>query len=600
MIESATPETKSAAKIKTHHNVGGLPKDLAFKLIEPLRYLFKDEARAVGTELGLPDEIVWRDPFPGPGLSVRVLGEVTDERLAVLREADAIFVEEIKAAGLYRGLGQVFAVLTDSRSTGVQGDYRTYGHVVALRAITTDDFMTADWARLPYEVLAGSSQPHRQRGAGGQPGGATTSPRSRRRPSSGSSAAFVAGAPAPASPGRLGRDDRRAGMKVLIVGSGAREHALAWCAARSPRVDAVVTAPGNAGTAALGENVPVDPLDLPALVAVARRVAPDLTVVGADDPLAAGAIDALQAAGLRAFGPTRAAAEIESSKVWSKGFMRRHGVPTAPFEVFDDAGAAHRFLDGNPWEGRLVVKADGLTRGKGVIVPDSLAEAHAALAAVMEQRAYGPGGSRVVIERRLEGPEASVFALCDGETAIPFGAARDHKRIFDGDRGPNTGGMGAYSPTRLVPAAAAGRGDGPRRPPGGGRPGRRGAPLHRLPLRRDHAHRRRAAGDRVQRPLRRPRGAGGAAPAGERPDRAARAGGRRAPGRGRGRRAGGTGRPAPSASPRPATRTRCGTASPCPAWKTSRHRRTPVRGARLPRRDGAPGRGVAHPAAGAS
>jgi GMP synthase (glutamine-hydrolysing) len=154
VIESATPETKAAAKIKTHHNVGGLPPGLAFKLIEPLRYLFKDEARAVGTELGLPDEIVWRDPFPGPGLAVRVLGEVTDEKLAVLREADAIFVEEVKAAGLYRSLGQVFAVLTDSRSTGVQGDYRTYGHVVALRAITTDDYMTADWARLPYEVLA--------------------------------------------------------------------------------------------------------------------------------------------------------------------------------------------------------------------------------------------------------------------------------------------------------------------------------------------------------------------------------------------------------------------------------------------------------------
>jgi phosphoribosylamine--glycine ligase len=240
-------------------------------------------------------------------------------------------------------------------------------------------------------------------------------------------------------------------MKVLVVGSGAREHVLSWCAARSPRVEAVVTAPGNPGTAALGENVPVDPLDLPALVEVARRVAPDLAIVGSDDPLAAGAIDALQSAGVRAFGPTRAAAEIESSKVWSKWFMRRHGVPTAPFEVFGDAGAAHRFLDQNPWEGRLVVKADGLTRGKGVLVPDSLAEAHDALAAVMEQRAFGPGGDRVVIERRLEGPEASVFALCDGETAIPFGVARDHKRIFDGDRGPNTGGMGAYSPTRLVP-----------------------------------------------------------------------------------------------------------------------------------------------------
>jgi len=159
VIESATPGTQEAkaAKIKTHHNVGGLPKDLGFKLIEPLRYLFKDEARAVGTELGLPDEIVWRDPFPGPGLAVRVLGEVTDERLAVLREADAIFIEEVKAAGLYRTLWQVFAVLTDSRSTGVMGDYRTYGHVVALRAITTDDFMTGDWARLPYEVLARSA-----------------------------------------------------------------------------------------------------------------------------------------------------------------------------------------------------------------------------------------------------------------------------------------------------------------------------------------------------------------------------------------------------------------------------------------------------------
>jgi GMP synthase (glutamine-hydrolysing) len=154
VIESATPESKAAAKIKTHHNVGGLPKDLGFTLIEPLRYLFKDEARAVGTELGLPDQIVWRDPFPGPGLSVRVLGEVTDERLEVLREADAIFVEEVKAAGLYRSLGQVFAVLTDSQSTGVMGDYRTYGHVIALRAITTDDFMTADWARLPFELLA--------------------------------------------------------------------------------------------------------------------------------------------------------------------------------------------------------------------------------------------------------------------------------------------------------------------------------------------------------------------------------------------------------------------------------------------------------------
>jgi phosphoribosylamine---glycine ligase len=263
-------------------------------------------------------------------------------------------------------------------------------------------------------------------------------------------------------------------MKVLVVGSGAREHVLSWCAARSPRVEAVVTAPGNPGTAALGENVPVDPLDLPALVEVARRVAPDLAIVGSDDPLAAGAVDALQSAGVRAFGPTRAAAEIESSKVWSKGFMRRHGVPTAPFEVFGDAGAAHRFLDQNPWEGRLVVKADGLTRGKGVLVPDSLAEAHDALAAVMEQRAFGPGGDRVVIERRLEGPEASVFALCDGDPLRRSARPQAHLRRRPR---PQHGGHGRLFAHPPRPPAAAGGGDGPRRPPDGGRTGRRGAPV---------------------------------------------------------------------------------------------------------------------------
>jgi phosphoribosylamine---glycine ligase len=241
-------------------------------------------------------------------------------------------------------------------------------------------------------------------------------------------------------------------MRLLVVGSGAREHILAWAAAKSPRVDAVAVAPGNAGTAALGENVPLDPMDLPAVVSAAQAFRADLVIVGSDDPLAAGAIDALQAAGVRAFGPTRVAAEIEWSKVWSKQFMLRHGIPTAPFQAFDDAAAAHRFVDARPaaWE-HIVVKADGLTRGKGVIVCDSDAEAHAAIAAEMEARVYGASGARVVVERRLTGPEASVFALCDGETAVPMGAARDHKRIFDGDCGPNTGGMGAYSPTRLVP-----------------------------------------------------------------------------------------------------------------------------------------------------
>ncbi|HYM53244.1 MAG TPA: glutamine-hydrolyzing GMP synthase [Candidatus Dormibacteraeota bacterium] len=154
VIESKTAETKAAAKIKTHHNVGGLPADLRFSLIEPLRYLFKDEVRAVGVELGLPEAMVLRQPFPGPGLAIRIIGEVTAERLDTLREADWIVIDEIKGAGLYRSLWQSFAILTPVRSVGVMGDGRTYANVVAIRAVTSDDGMTADWARLPYEVLA--------------------------------------------------------------------------------------------------------------------------------------------------------------------------------------------------------------------------------------------------------------------------------------------------------------------------------------------------------------------------------------------------------------------------------------------------------------
>jgi GMP synthase (glutamine-hydrolysing) len=153
VVESAT-DNSAAAKIKTHHNVGGLPKELTFELIEPLRYLFKDEVRQVGLALGLPEEMVYRQPFPGPGLAIRIIGEVTKERVQVLQAADWIVMDEIKAAGLYRELWQSFAVLTDTRSVGVMGDFRTYGHVVALRAVTAEDAMTADWARLPYDVLA--------------------------------------------------------------------------------------------------------------------------------------------------------------------------------------------------------------------------------------------------------------------------------------------------------------------------------------------------------------------------------------------------------------------------------------------------------------
>ncbi len=154
VIESTAPETRAAARIKTHHNVGGLPEHFDLQLVEPLRYLFKDEVRAVGLELGLPEQMIWRHPFPGPGLAVRVIGEVTEERLAVLRRADAIFLEELRAAGEYRNVAQALSVLTPLRSVGVMGDGRTYANVVALRAVTTEDFMTADWARLPYDLLA--------------------------------------------------------------------------------------------------------------------------------------------------------------------------------------------------------------------------------------------------------------------------------------------------------------------------------------------------------------------------------------------------------------------------------------------------------------
>ena len=154
VIESASSGSKAAAKIKTHHNVGGLPADMQLQLLEPLRSLFKDEVRKVGSELGLPDDMVWRQPFPGPGLAIRIIGEVTKEKADLLREADYIVMDEIRAAGLYRQVWQSFAVLTDVRSVGVMGDFRTYGHLLAIRAVTSDDAMTADWARLPYDLLA--------------------------------------------------------------------------------------------------------------------------------------------------------------------------------------------------------------------------------------------------------------------------------------------------------------------------------------------------------------------------------------------------------------------------------------------------------------
>ena len=237
-------------------------------------------------------------------------------------------------------------------------------------------------------------------------------------------------------------------MKLLVIGSGGREHALAWRLARSPRVQKVYVAPGNAGTARENglENLPLTGIDELAEFAVREQVL--LTVVGPEAPLAAGVVDAFRARGLAIFGPTRAAAQLESSKDFAKRFMARHAIPTAAFATFGDAAQAHAYVDaqGAP----IVVKADGLAAGKGVVVALSAAEAHAAIDMMLTDNRMGDAGARVVIEEFLEGEEASFIVMCDGTHALPLATSQDHKRLRDGDAGPNTGGMGAYSPAPVV------------------------------------------------------------------------------------------------------------------------------------------------------
>ena len=234
-------------------------------------------------------------------------------------------------------------------------------------------------------------------------------------------------------------------MKVLVIGGGGREHALAWKLAQSARVQTVYVAPGNAGTATEThvKNVAITDLDRLADFAVAEKIA--LTVVGPEAALAAGAVDLFRARGLRIFGPTKAAAELESSKAFAKEFMGRHGIPTAGHATFEDAAAAHAHIDAGALP--IVVKADGLAAGKGVVVAATREEAHAAIDAMLG--ADGKGG-RVVIEEFLEGEEASFIVVCDGRSALSLATSQDHKRLGDGDRGPNTGGMGAYSPAPVV------------------------------------------------------------------------------------------------------------------------------------------------------
>ncbi|OAI43464.1 phosphoribosylamine--glycine ligase [Verrucomicrobia bacterium SCGC AG-212-E04] len=241
-------------------------------------------------------------------------------------------------------------------------------------------------------------------------------------------------------------------MNVLVLGSGGREHALAWKLARSPRVKKVFCAPGNAGIAELGENVPIAITDHDGLLAAARAHRIDLTVVGPDDALAAGIVDKFSAAGHRIFGPSRAAAELEWSKAFAKDFMRRHGIPTAAAREFHDFSEARNYCRASSrWP--LVVKADGLATGKGVMIAEDFAAAEAALRAMMEEAKFGAAGRRVVVEECLEGPECSLHALVDGTSALLMPMAQDHKRLLDGDLGPNTGGMGTASPPTRAPRA---------------------------------------------------------------------------------------------------------------------------------------------------
>jgi phosphoribosylamine---glycine ligase len=237
-------------------------------------------------------------------------------------------------------------------------------------------------------------------------------------------------------------------VNVLIVGGGGREHALAWKAARSPRVAKVFVAPGNAGTAADREltNVPIEAIAT--LIAFARREAVDLTIVGPEAPLAAGIVDAFRAAGLAIFGPTRAAARLESSKDFAKAFMARHAIPTAEYRTFSDAAGAHAYVAAR--DAPIVIKADGLAAGKGVVVATEEGEAHAAIDRMLGDNAMGAAGARVVIEDFLDGEEASFIVMADGVHALALASSQDHKRLGDGDRGPNTGGMGAYSPAPVV------------------------------------------------------------------------------------------------------------------------------------------------------
>jgi phosphoribosylamine--glycine ligase len=244
-------------------------------------------------------------------------------------------------------------------------------------------------------------------------------------------------------------------VRVLVVGGGGREHALVWRLAQNPTVERLLAAPGNAGIAGEAHCVPIRADDVPAIVELVEREDVDLTVVGPEMPLVAGLVDELLARGRRVFGPTRAAARLEGSKAWTKELCERHGIPTARSVTVSDAAAGREALDA--FDAPFVVKADGLAAGKGVVIAETREEAVVALDAALVDGVFGPAGARVVVEEFLEGREVSAFALADGRSVLPLAMAQDFKRAFDEDTGPNTGGMGAYSPVPFVDEAAAER-----------------------------------------------------------------------------------------------------------------------------------------------
>lgn len=236
-------------------------------------------------------------------------------------------------------------------------------------------------------------------------------------------------------------------MKILVVGSGGREHAIVWKLKQSPLADKIYCAPGNAGISELAECVPIGAMEFEKLISFVKENAIDYTIIGMDDPLAGGIVDAFEKEGLKVFGPRQNAAILESSKAFSKNLMKKYNIPTASYEVFDDYEAAKEYLQKQSMP--IVLKADGLALGKGVLICKTLEEAEQALKEMMKEHKFGSAGNTIVIEEFLEGPEVSILSFCDGKTIIPMVSAQDHKRAFDNDEGLNTGGMGTFSPSKF-------------------------------------------------------------------------------------------------------------------------------------------------------